>query len=155
MSKKEGFNRYTGYYAKPGVEPEPYVTLWVSTHTEVVRERNENDEWDSGDDTEVLDDYGVSLGPHLGCGYGSRDRALTEEHIGFMPEIGDLVYMVIEDYGSGSTFGHTDSNFAPVKVFATYKDANDWLTTPEAKRCKDTDYFGGHNQYLIEEVHVR
>lgn len=149
---KEEFGKYTSHdYWNDKVTP--YVTLWVKTSEYTVRERNENDEWDAGDSAEELTDYGVCIGANTSkSSYLSRDKALNENHIGFFPKVNDPVYMVIESYGTGSTFGSTNPVYRPVKIFKTRQDAEAWLLTPEAERCKDTDYFGGHNEYIVEKV---
>ncbi len=152
MAKKKTkeFSKYTYADTK-----EPYVTLWVDTSEYTIRERDPDDEWDAGDYGEELVNFGVCIGAQNKNSYLSRDRSLNKEHIGFFPKAGDTVFMVIESYGTGSTFGSTNPCYQPVKIFKTHQGATQWLKTPEAEACKDSDYFGGHNDYLIESVVVK
>ncbi len=150
-SKKE-FDKYTYHDTREKV---PYVTLWVNTFEYVVRPRDPDDEWDAGDYGEDLEGYGVCIGAQSKSSYLGRDKSLSEEHLGFFPNKGDTVFLVIESYGTGSTFGHTSPCYQPVKIFKTYDDAKAWLVSPEGERCKDSDYFGGHNEYLIKDVVVQ
>lgn len=139
----EPFNRYTSHHASSNKTP--YVTLYVCTSETYTREP---------DESESLDSFGVALGAGTnGRDYG-KDKCLTEAHIGFMPAVGDTVYLVIEVYGEGCTFGHTRPCYRPAKVFKTKADAEAWIDSPEGEACKDTDYFGGHDEYLIEAVEV-
>lgn len=152
---KNEFDQYTYHYPKNG-DTTPYVTLWVNTcDTEYRGGDKGNDRYRyKGTNTEILKDYGCSLGAYLGRAYIGRSKALTEEHIGFMPQQNDVVWMVIESHTEGDSFGHTDEAFRPVKVFKTYQDANAWLGTEEAERCKMDGYFERHNEYIIKDVHV-
>lgn len=95
-------------------------------------------------------DYGVCIGAPFKRSYLARNRSLNEHHLGFFPNKGETVFMVIESYGTGCTFGSTNPCYQPVKVFKTYQDAKTWLVSPEA----DSDYFGGHNEFIIKEVTV-
>lgn len=152
-------DKYTSYYPKKGEVVLPYVTMWVATSTFVKRERDPNDEWDIGDEGEELEDYGVVLDggeiqPRRGY-YPTRSRSLTEEELGFMPKAGDDVFMVIEVYGDGCTFGNQSPLYKPMKIFKTYYEAEAWKTSPEGNACKDDGYFGGHKDYIIEKVMVR
>ncbi len=160
MSRKtkeepEEFNAYTDHYPKEG-DTTPYITMWLNvSEMDTGSDRGDGSPYSGySRDTETLEDYGVSIGAYLGKTYGDRSRALTEEHIGFMPIAGSGVFMIIEDYASGSTFGKTAHQFRPVKIFKTRKDANEWMLTEEAERCRDTDYFGGHNEYLVKSCVV-
>jgi hypothetical protein len=153
MTKKT-FDKYTSHdrYSDDG----PFVTLWVETSSSYTREPVSGDEWDAGDKEEELDDFGVSLGvPKNPDRYISRDRALNKEHLGFFPKVGDVVFMVIESFGQGSTFGSEDPCYKPVRVFKTQEEASDWTESDEAEDYKDDGYFGGHNEYLVEEVTVK
>jgi len=154
--EKEEFDRYTKHSAwDDKVRDIPFVTLWVKTSEYTTRERDPNDEWDDGDYAEELEDYGVCIGANKSkSSYLNRDRALNESHLGFFPKINDPVYMIIESYGTGSTFGNTNPCYQPIKIFKTREEAENWMDTPEAERCKDTDYFGGHNEYIVKRVWV-
>lgn len=139
--------------------PQPYVTLWVTVSDLVTREPYKDDDWDRGDSAESLENYGVDLSDpnlpqkHKSANmyghYSSRDRCMNAKQLGFMPKVGDKVYLVIEIFSSGDTFGNTDPQFRPAKVFKTAKSANKWLASEEAENFKDIDYFGGHKSYEI------
>ncbi len=151
----EEFGRYTEHYATED-DNTPFITMWVDVSEQDTGSIDGDGSPYSGysSNTETLEDYGVSIGAYLGQSYGGRSKALTKEHLGFMPIAGDGVFMIIEDYSTGSSFGNTEHQFRPVKIFKTRIDANEWLLTEEAERCKDTDYFGGHNKYLVKSVVV-
>jgi hypothetical protein len=131
--------------------------MWLNVGSHIISD----DPGDGGpysgytEDAEELEDYGVSLGAYLGKHYAGRDKALNETHLGFMPNVGDSVYMVIEDHSDGDTFSSTAHVFEPMKIFTTHEAATAWTTSPEGERCKDTGYFGGHNAYIIKEVRVK
>jgi len=67
-----------------------------------------------------------------------------------LANVGDTVYVVVEDYGSGSTFGRTEHDYSVEGVFATGKEAAEFVEVS----TKNNDYFGGHNRWIIESVVV-
>ena len=134
----------------------PYVVCWTETGFTCSREPDPNDEWDAGDTTGSLDDYGVSIGlPNKKSRYYEEEKSFNKEDIGFMPSVGDVVYLVIESYDDGCTFGHTFNRHHPMHLFKTYEKAVKWTNSKDAKQCQDSGYFGGHNEWIIKEVVVR
>jgi len=108
------------------------VYVEIETDSEYIREPG-NDGWDRGDSTCTLlsvKAYEKSYGDFV-------DESLIQNN---------TVYAVIEDVSTGDTFGHCDSCFYVRGVFATYELAQ------EATKSLPTydDYFGGHNQWLVE-----
>lgn len=137
-------------------EKKPYITAWTHTEFYTTREPDPESEWDIGDSSGELIGYGVSIGrPKEKNRYDSEERSFNEEDIGFMPKVGDVVYMVIERYSDGCTFGNTDGYHLPVHIFKTYEEANNWTESKEAQAFKYDSYFGGHQDWLIKEVLVK
>lgn len=133
----------------------PFVTAWVTTSSEYTREPDPDDEWDVGDSHETLTGKGVSVGvPEMQQRELANDKCFNQEHIGFMPKAGDVVYLVVERYADGCTFGHTSGRARPVHIFKTRKAAVEWIESDEASRLKDTDYFGGHEDWEVHQVVV-
>lgn len=150
----EPFSRYTSFYPKKG-DTTPYWTLWVSTNDYVTQEADPDDEWSRASTAENLVGYGVCVGAPLNVVHDiGRSRSLDAEQLGFAPAVGDMIYLVIESYADGDTFGHDDPLYRPVKAFPTEEAARKWLTSNEAALCKENGYFGGHNGYQIELVEV-
>lgn len=152
QNEKKTFNMNTRHDTHS--EEAQYVVLWVNVEERCTKEPQKDDEWDTGDHEEMLTDYGVSIGPWMGRHYINRSVSLNKEQIGFFPKVDDKVYMVIEAYKQGDTFGSTSPCFKPVKIFMSRADAKDWLLSNEAEQYKDNDYFGGHIEYLVEPVDV-
>jgi hypothetical protein len=95
------------------------------------------------DDWYELD--GVEARLHEKYGYSFQE-------LGFEPKRGDIIYVVVEDYSDGDTFGRTTHAFAERHVAKTWIDADDWIKT----KGKPYDgYFGGHNDWRIVEARVR
>lgn len=63
---------------------------------------------------------------------------------------GATVWVLIEDYSDGDTFGHDANNFESKGVFPSYEDAD------KASQCMHvkSGYFQGHNGWIIQEVVV-
>lgn len=129
------------------------MTAWTDTEVTYSSEPDPQDEWDAGDEQGTLRSCGVTVGAPTHVAY-DESMAFNEADIGFMPQKGDTVFMVIEQYGDGSTFGTRRGLCRPQHLFKTYAEAEAWTKTEEAKRCEDTDYFGGHEEWLIQETVV-
>ncbi len=159
MDDKEEFGRYTSFYPEKG-DTRPYVCLWVGVNERYTREPRDNDEWDAGERAEELQSYGVELrgGPEKAEAkpgrWGSRDVCLDESQLGFMPQRGQVVRLVIEEYCDGCTFGSTSPIFKPVRIFKTGAEARAWTESDEAGRYKFDGYFGGHIGFRVELVEV-
>lgn len=152
--RQNEYSKYSSLSDKFSFPKDPYVTAWVSTYMETYREPDPDDEWDAGEDGEVLSGFGVLFGKDNHKISSSHSECMGEAFLGFMPKKGDTVFLIIERYGSGSTFGSTNPVFRPCKIFKTYEDSENWTKSEEGERFKDTDYFGGHQEYLIEMVTV-
>ncbi len=132
-----------------------YITAWAQVEFEVITEPDPDDAWDRGNDTGYLIDFGVTIGSPKGKNrWYSNEQTFSVEDIGFAPKSRDRIYMVFERYASGDTFGHTDGNYKPVKLFKTREEAQAWVETPEANTLKNTDYFGGHEGWEIKATDV-
>lgn len=89
-----------------------------------------------------------------------RDNTITEnkswnvEELGFEPKKGQQVYLIVERFGDGSTFNSRRGLSRPIKIFASNDLARKWLASDEAKKLKDDDFFGGHENYEIHSVIV-
>lgn len=134
----------------------PYITGWVNVSYEITREHDPDDRWSGEDKSGSLDDYGLSLGqPQNKNRYYDNEKSFNKSDIGFMPKVKDIVYLVIEDYDEGDSFGHTDHSFKPFHIFKTEEEAIEWTRSDNAISCMDSDYFGGHNEWIIKECIVK
>lgn len=106
------------------------VFVDLITRSEMLREPS-GDGWDRGVFTNHLEEVRVYPADN---GYYEIDVKL-----------GDTVFVLIEDYASGDSFGRTDSNFDDKAVFTTYEAAE----AAQAGFIPNKDYFGGHNDWLI------
>lgn len=67
------------------------------------------------------------------------------------PKPGEDIFVAVEIYGYGSTFGHTTGHPEAHEWFYTYDEAANWISTAPV----NTDFFGGHEEWLIERVMLR
>lgn len=107
-----------------------------------------------------LVDCGVTTNPAKIRGKTScKDRSWTAAELSFygnsnLPLPGQKVFLVVERYGDGSTFGYRRGLSRPMRFFASKKLAEKWVASDEADNLKDRDYFGGHEAYEIHPVAV-
>lgn len=111
--------------------------------------RHEQLEEPSAGGSEAGFDRGTDTYHLVGVTAEATTKDYGEEVIGRV--IDDKVFVLIEDYASGDTFGRTESSFKVVAVYGSYSAAEKGAAN--APKC--SDYFGGHNQFLIEEVRLK
>lgn len=108
-----------------------------------------------------LVDCGVTTNPAKIRGKTScKDRSWTAAKLKSFygnsdpPLPGKKVFLVVERYGDGSTFGYRRGLSRPMRFFPSEKLAKEWVASDEADNLKDRDYFGGHEAYKIYPVVV-
>ena len=119
-----------------------YADLDVSWET--VREPYEDDEWDRGDDTQYL--HGVNVYRHE---YGEYHKYCEKYNFDISP--GNTVYVAIEEYSTGDTFGHTDSYFSERGIFGTLEEAEKFTETADVT-C---GYFDNHIEWHIKTAVIK
>jgi hypothetical protein len=103
-------------------------TFIYESHHYWSRERDPNDEWDSGDD-------GYNNYPQL-----LRVNNENPDCVGAIPLDATEAYLVWAEYTTGCTFGHTDGNVEAIAVFSSREKAQEC-----AKQCEEhapIDYSG-------------
>lgn len=121
-------------------DKEYWIDFDLDTSSHVTRSRDEDDGWDRGDDQIVF--HGVTAYRRE-----ARKEGYAEEGV---PALGTPIYVLIEVYDSGSTFGSTKGNVEVESWHLTYAEAKARsLVAP-----KDNDYFGGHVEWRIEVVEL-
>jgi hypothetical protein len=93
-----------------------------------------------GVDTQILGDVKVFRMPY------EKYRADPCDFL----ELGKDVFVLIEEYSTGDTFGRTEAYFEYKDVFATYEDAHKAML----KTKPTTGYFDRHKEFHIKRVMV-
>lgn len=148
------------------------MKIIVSAETETWTSRcaDPDSEWDSGDTDGRVSDV-TAFEDRSGKEHYSYGDSLRKE---LDVTLGDLVYAVVADYSSGSTFGRDGGHAKVLDVFATEEEANSLVEAAKAPsasaRSQDryrfthngTDYFRiwtGHFESLnsldVWSVNVR
>jgi hypothetical protein len=98
------------------------MKIIVSTDTETWTSRcaDPDDEWDSGDTDGRVSDV-TAFEDRSGKEHYSYGDSLRKE---LDVKLGDLVYAVVADYSSGSTFGRSGGHSKVMDVFATEEEAD-------------------------------
>lgn len=118
-----------------------YVDVRVLTHSVEIRPPNPDDEWDRGDNSAVLEKVEVYL---------YEDKKGSFE-VNFTVKPYQEVFVLVEDYSDGDTFGHYEHCFSAKGVYKT----RDQAVAAVEKAEKFNGYFGNHNDWLIESATVK
>jgi hypothetical protein len=122
-------------------DKEYWVDFDLNTDSFVTRERDQDDKWDAGDERVVF--YGVTAYRRA-----AGKNGYAEDNV---PDLGTPIYVLIEVYDSGSTFGSSKGNVEVESWHLSYEAAKARsLVAP-----KDCDYFGGHVEWRIEVTELR
>jgi len=120
-----------------------WIDFDLNTSSHITRARDEDDNWDSGDSRTVF--HGVTAYRRE-----ANKTGYAEDNV---PELGTPIYILIEVYDSGCTFGSSKGDVEVESWHLSYADAK--ARSLVAPQC--TDYFGGHVEWRIEvvELHER
>lgn len=112
------------------------VCVELDTEEYYINEPDPEDSWDSGKRGSILRSVRVV----------TTDKQYGDE---IDAKVGDNVFVLIEHYGDGDTFGSGEYHEAK-GVYKTHKDAE------QAANNKSTHhgYFGWHEEWIIREVPI-
>ena len=118
-----------------------FLNIDVETGASYTRAPDPDDSWDIGDEHITFIGVTAVRSENKWSGY-------SEENV---PEDGETVYVLVECYSHGCTFGVTNNDHHHIGWYRTYAEAEKASeTTP-----KNNDYFGGGHEYWhIEPVVV-
>jgi hypothetical protein len=115
---------------------ELYILL--TTDEECTREIDPTDSWDAGDYHCSLSKLEVFL---------KKPQYYTKSFtVDFKVNVGDNVVVLLEQYGSGNTFGCTTGYLSAKGIYHTETEA----LKASALMPKTDDYFGGHEEWRTE-----
>lgn len=119
------------------IYPALYVDVVCSHY--IVRHPDPEDRWDIGDDGFNFEDVRVI-----------RYECESKDRYNFNTNVGETVYVVIENYSTGCTFGYTESEYSSAGIFGTLKEAEEYIKTAN----KIDGYFDRHICWMIEEATI-